>query len=90
MRLAAAPDATIEVVEYRPFYLLGQVEEPGPYQYQPGMTVLRAISIGGGIARNRDTAMMRLQREAIVTRGELDVLMTDFDADVAKAARARS
>ena len=87
MRLAAPPDATVEVVEYRPFYLLGQVEKPGPYQFQPGMTVLRAISIGGGIARSRDTAMMRLQREAIVTRGELDVLLTEFDAYVAKAAR---
>jgi protein involved in polysaccharide export with SLBB domain len=87
MRLAAAPDSTVEVVEYRPFYLLGQVEKPGPYQFQPGMTVLRAISIGGGIARSRDTAMMRLQREAIVTRGELDVLLTEFDAYVARSAR---
>jgi protein involved in polysaccharide export with SLBB domain len=87
MRLAAAPDATVEVVEYRPFYVVGQVEKPGPYQFQPGMTVLRAISIGGGIARSRDTAMMRLQREGIVARGELDVLLTDFDAYMAKAAR---
>jgi protein involved in polysaccharide export with SLBB domain len=87
MRLAATPDATVEVVEYRPFYLLGQVEKPGPYQFQPGMTVLRAISIGGGIARSRDTAMMRLQREAIVTRGELDVLLTEFDAYVVRSAR---
>ena len=87
MRLAAAPDATVEVVEYRPFYLLGQVEKPGPYQFQPGMTVLRAISIGGGITRSRDTAMMRLQREGIVARGELDVLLTEFDAYVAKGAR---
>jgi len=87
MQLAAPPDATVEVVEYRPFYLLGQVEKPGPYQYQPGMTVLRAVSIGGGIVRNRDMGVMRLQREAIVTRGELDVLLTEFDAYVAKAAR---
>lgn len=87
MRLAAPPDTTVEVVQYRPFYLLGQVEKPGPYQFQPGMTVLRAVSIGGGIARNRDSTMMRLQREAIVTRGELDVLMTDFDAYTAKTAR---
>jgi protein involved in polysaccharide export with SLBB domain len=87
MHLAASPDATVEVVEYRPFYLLGQVEKPGPYQYQPGMTVLRAISMGGGISRNRDTGMMRLQREAIVTRGELEVLLTEFDAYVAKNAR---
>jgi protein involved in polysaccharide export with SLBB domain len=87
MRLAAPPDATVEVVEYRPFYLLGQVEKPGPYQFQPGMTVLRAISIGGGLSRNRDTAMTRLQRETIVARGDLDVLLTEYDAYVAKAAR---
>jgi protein involved in polysaccharide export with SLBB domain len=87
MRLAAAPDATVEVVEYRPFYLLGQVEKPGPYPFQPGMTVLRAISMGGGLSRNRDTAIMRLQREGIVARGDLDVLMTEFDAYAVKAAR---
>ncbi len=87
MRLAAAPDSIVEIVEHRPFYLLGQVEKPGPYQFQPGMTVLRAVSTGGGLARNRDTAVLRLQREAIVARGDLDVLLTDFDAYVARSAR---
>lgn len=87
MRLAAAPDAAVEIIEYRPFYLLGQVEKPGPYQFQPGMTVLRAISVGGGIARNRDSSITRLQREAISTRGDLGVLVTELDAYIARSAR---
>ncbi len=87
MGLAAAPDATVEIVEYRPFYLFGLVEKPGQYPFQPGMTVLRAISVGGGLSRARDSAAMRLQRESISSRGELEVLLTELDALIARSAR---
>ena len=87
MQLAAAPDATVEIVEYRPFYLIGVIEKPGQYPYEPGMTVLRAVSIGGGMARARDATAMRLQRESISTRGDLDVLLGEIDALIAKNAR---
>ncbi|HEY7646448.1 MAG TPA: polysaccharide biosynthesis/export family protein [Hyphomicrobiales bacterium] len=87
MHLAAAPDATVEIVEYRPFYLIGVVEKPGQYPYEPGMTVLRAVSIGGGMARARDATAMRLQRESISTRGDLDVLLGEIEALIAKNAR---
>ncbi len=42
------PSVAIEVQKYRPFYILGEVNTPGPYPYRPGMTVLTAISIAGG------------------------------------------
>jgi polysaccharide export outer membrane protein/exopolysaccharide production protein ExoF len=87
MQLAAPPDATVEIVEYRPFYLVGAVEKPGQYPYEPGMTVLRAISIGGGLVRARDITAMRLQREAISSRGDLDVLLSELDALIARNAR---
>ncbi|WP_170936945.1 MULTISPECIES: polysaccharide biosynthesis/export family protein [Rhodomicrobium] len=84
MRLAAPPDATVEIVEYRPMYLFGQVEKPGQYPYQPGMTVLRAVSVASGLVRTRDP---RLQREAITSRGELDVLLSELDGLIARNAR---
>lgn len=42
------PRITITMAEYRPFYIDGEVEKPGSYPYQPGLTVRRAVSIAGG------------------------------------------
>jgi len=36
------------MIEYRPFYVNGEVKRPGSYSFQPGLTVDRAISIAGG------------------------------------------
>jgi polysaccharide export outer membrane protein len=42
------PDVTVSMLEYRPFYLSGEVNDPGGYPYQPGLTLGRAIALGGG------------------------------------------
>jgi polysaccharide export outer membrane protein len=46
--LILSPSVTAEISHFRPFYILGEVNAPGQYQYRPGMTVLTAISIAGG------------------------------------------
>ncbi len=42
------PDVTVSIKEYRPFYLHGEVEKPGGIPYQPGLTLQKAIALGGG------------------------------------------
>ncbi len=42
------PSVSVEVLAYRPIYVLGEVAKPGQYAYQPGMTVLTAVAIAGG------------------------------------------
>jgi protein involved in polysaccharide export with SLBB domain len=42
------PDVTVSILEYRPFYLNGEVSDPGGFPYQPGLTLGRAIALGGG------------------------------------------
>jgi polysaccharide biosynthesis/export protein len=42
------PSVAVEVAEYRPIFILGEVKKPGQYPYQPGMTVLTAVAIAGG------------------------------------------
>jgi protein involved in polysaccharide export with SLBB domain len=42
------PAVTVRIVEYRPFYIDGEVEEPGAYPFEPGLTLRKAISIAGG------------------------------------------
>ncbi|MCJ9429952.1 polysaccharide biosynthesis/export family protein [Kordiimonas marina] len=42
------PRVSIEVLNYRPFYILGEVKKPGSYPYVNGMTVLNAIALASG------------------------------------------
>jgi len=42
------PSVTVSIVEYRPFYITGEVEKPGSYAFHPGLTVDKAITISGG------------------------------------------
>lgn len=42
------PRVSIDVLNYRPFFILGEVNHPGGYPFISGMTVLNAIAIGGG------------------------------------------
>lgn len=42
------PKISIEILNYRPFTILGEVKEPGQYPYEPGMTVIDAVAKAGG------------------------------------------
>ena len=39
----------VDVIAYRPFYIHGEVNNPGAYSYQPGMTVDQAVALAGGL-----------------------------------------
>ncbi|GJE40177.1 polysaccharide biosynthesis/export family protein [Methylobacterium persicinum] len=42
------PDVTVELVEYRPFYVSGDVARPGAIPYRPGLTARVAVALAGG------------------------------------------
>ena len=42
------PRINAEVLNYRPFYILGEVRQPGEYPYTNGLTVLNAVATAGG------------------------------------------
>lgn len=42
------PHVSIEVLNYRPFYILGEVKNPGTYPYTNGLTVKNAVATAGG------------------------------------------
>jgi len=73
MDLGRRPNATVEVVQYRPFYIVGTVTQSGEFAYRPGLTVLQAVGIAGGF-RNRTDSLDRVERDAIASRGELELL----------------
>ena len=47
-KLYKNPSVSVEVIAYRPIFLLGEVSRPGQYPYQPAMTVVTAVAVGGG------------------------------------------
>jgi polysaccharide export outer membrane protein len=47
-RYLVNPQVTVTIVEYRSFFINGQVEKPGGYPYIPGLTVRKAVSLAGG------------------------------------------
>tara|TARA_Y100001973_G_C5206334_1_gene341746 strand:+ start:659 stop:1219 length:561 start_codon:yes stop_codon:yes gene_type:complete len=57
------PDITITIVEYRQFYVNGEVEKPGGYGYREGMTVQRAITLAGGFTERASRSNIKLIRE---------------------------
>ena len=42
------PSVAVQVIAYRPIFVLGEVNKPGMYPYQPGMTMLTAVAVAGG------------------------------------------
>ena len=47
-RYLVNPQVTVTIIEYRSFFINGQVEKPGGYAYMPGLTVRKAVSLAGG------------------------------------------
>lgn len=47
-KLLQDPSVAVEVVAYRPVFILGEVAKPGEYPYQPGMTLLTTVAVAGG------------------------------------------
>jgi polysaccharide export outer membrane protein len=43
-----SPRVSAEVTNYRPFTIIGEVNKPGEYPYENGMTVLNAVALAGG------------------------------------------
>lgn len=57
------PRVAVDMLSLRPFYVLGEVRQPGEFTYSPGMTVLSAIARAGGYdyrAREGDMVLVRL------------------------------
>lgn len=89
MGLGRPPSVVVEVVRFRPFYVVGHVEGPGEYPYRPGLTVLQALSIAGGL-RTREEDMARVEREVIAGRGEIGLLSLAHLSLLARRARLQA
>jgi len=85
--LLQPPDAAVEVVQYRPFYIVGAVEHPGAFPYQPGLSVLQAVGVAGGLRRPIEGGVRQVEREIISGQGDLTVYALDTRNLLARRAR---
>ncbi len=56
------PRVAVEVLNYRPFYILGEVKEPGSYPFVNGMLVINAVAMGGGFTYRADEKNIFISR----------------------------
>lgn len=85
--LAEPPDVSVEIVHFRPFYITGDVQKPGEYEFRPGMTLLQSISIAGGMAKADEGGALRVRRDLIAASGDLNVFETENRSLMARKAR---
>ena len=58
------PHVSVEVEAYRPFFILGEVTNPGQYPYVANMTIETAVAIAGGFAPRALKTKVELTRNA--------------------------
>lgn len=57
------PNVRVGIVEYRPFFINGEVESPGGYPYQPGLTVGKAVTLAKGFTERAAKKGINVSRE---------------------------
>lgn len=60
------PRVSAQVLNFRPYYILGEVNNPGEYPYSTDLTVLKAIATAGGFtyrANKREVMIKEIDRD---------------------------
>lgn len=56
------PQVSTSVIVYRPFYILGEVTNPGTYPFAPNLDVLSAVAIAGGYSYRANRSRVFIRR----------------------------
>jgi polysaccharide export outer membrane protein len=56
------PRVSIEITNYRPFNVLGEVRNAGQYPYRPGLTVQDAVALAGGFTYRANSRTVYVRR----------------------------
>jgi protein involved in polysaccharide export with SLBB domain len=77
------PQVSVTIVEYRFFYINGEIRHSGGYPYQPGLTIRKAISLAGGFTEKASQTKITVIRErdssSVSTSIALDDLVNPGD-----------
>jgi protein involved in polysaccharide export with SLBB domain len=56
------PRVNVEIAQYRPYYILGEVKKSGEYPYRNGLTVMDAVASAGGFTYRANENKVFLRR----------------------------
>lgn len=79
-------NASVEVAEYRPVYVIGEVQMPGAIPFAPGMNAIEAVGLAGGF-RRPETTFLQNERSALASLGNYEVLRVQLYTRLAEKAR---
>ena len=83
-------EITVDIAEYRPVYVSGDVSKPGELAFRLGMTVRQAVALAGGY----DLLRFRADRDPIMQvadlRSEYETLWTEFGRAQVRIWRVRT
>ena len=71
------PDVTVSMKQYRQFYLNGEVNRPGGYPYQPGLTLEKALALAGGLSPRAARNKLVVKRADKLSGVEISIRMSD-------------
>ena len=71
------PRVSISVLEYREFFISGEVKQPGGYKYQPGLNLRRAIALAGGLTERASTRRITIVRDIDPERKPVKVALDE-------------
>ena len=81
--LLVDPSISVQVAQFRPFFVLGEVRQPGQFPYVEGMTVLTAVAIAGGFTYRAETDYYTITRtvegKTVEARGEKTTVVQPGD-----------
>lgn len=81
--LLVNPSISVQVAQFRPFFVLGEVRQPGQFPYVEGMTVITAVAIAGGFTYRAETDHYTITRtvdgQTVEARGEKTTVVQPGD-----------
>ena len=60
--LLVNPSVAIQVLDFRPYYILGEINSPGSYPYIVNLTVTKAVAAAKGFTYRANTHRVYIQR----------------------------
>lgn len=77
---------SVDITEYRPFYILGEVNRSGQYPYRVGLTVNAAVATAGGFSyrANHKVVMIQHLNQPAEVRYNLDPSLQVLPGDTVR------
>jgi protein involved in polysaccharide export with SLBB domain len=67
------PRVNVEVLNYRPFFILGEVKSPGSYPFVNGISIVNAVALAGGYTPRANHDRIVVKRASDPAAGEQPV-----------------